>query len=293
MPFRTITWGQNPQGMEFARAKGMGVRYSMSNSSSRKFAVGLARAAAGAIIFSLPILMTMEMWSLGSSMNPWHQALLVAICLPLLVGMSHVIGFEETFGWLDDTVDAFVAFAVGFISSAFVLLLLGIIGDELRPGEMLQKVAIQAIPASIGALLSQSQFGGQEHDSEERSSSYGGEIFLMAVGALFLSFSVAPTEEVILIADRMNHWQSVILSIFSLGIMHAFVYAADFKGKEEIPENSNHLRIFVKFTMTGYALVLLICFFVLWVFGRMDGLASAVVLGFPAAVGAASARLVI
>ncbi|HET9241107.1 MAG TPA: TIGR02587 family membrane protein [Oligoflexus sp.] len=271
----------------------------MSNSSNRKFAVGLARAAAGAIIFSLPILMTMEMWSLGSSMNPWHQALLVAMCLPLLVGMSHVIGFEETFGWLDDTVDAFVALAVGFITSAFVLLLLGIIGDELRFAEVLQKVAIQAIPASIGALLSQSQFGGQAQDSKERSSSYGGEIFLMALGALFLSFSVAPTEEVILIAHRMNHWQSVILSIFSLGIMHAFVYAADFKGKEDIPENSNHLRIFVKFTITGYALVLFICLFVLWVFGRMDGLASAEiisvlsVLGFPAAVGAAAARLII
>lgn len=271
----------------------------MPNGSNRHFSIGLARAAAGAIIFSLPLLMTMEMWSLDTSMNPWHQTLLLGISLPLLIGMSHVIGFEETFGWLDDTVDAFVALAVGFITAAFVLLLLGIIDSDMKAGEILLKIEIQTIPASIGALLSQSQLGGQDRDKDERSSSYAGEMFLMALGALFLSFSVAPTEEVVLIAYRMSHWQSVLLSLFSLAIMHAFVYAADFKGKEEIPEGANHRTIFVKFTLAGYALVLLICLFVLWVFGRMDGLASGEiitvlsVLGFPAAVGAAAARLII
>jgi putative integral membrane protein (TIGR02587 family) len=271
----------------------------MPNASNRQFSMGLARAAAGAIIFSLPLLMTMEMWSLGTSMNPWHQTLLLGISLPLLIGMSHVIGFEETFGWLDDTVDAFVALAVGFLTAAFVLLLLGIIDTDRTVHEILHSIEIQTIPASIGALLSQSQFGVQDRRQEERSSSYGGEMFLMAIGALFLSFSVAPTEEVMLIAHRMNHWQSLLLSFFSLAIMHAFVYAADFKGKEDIPEGANHGTIFVKFTLAGYALALLICLFVLWVFGRMDGLASREiitvlsVLGFPAAVGAAAARLII
>ena len=32
--------------------------------------------------------------------------------LPLLVGLSHVSGFEETFGARDDIVDAFVAWVV-------------------------------------------------------------------------------------------------------------------------------------------------------------------------------------
>jgi len=33
--------------------------------TNKTFLVGLARAFAGAILFSFPILMTMEMWSLG------------------------------------------------------------------------------------------------------------------------------------------------------------------------------------------------------------------------------------
>ena len=32
---------------------------------NRDYAYGLARALAGAILFGLPLLMTMEMWSLG------------------------------------------------------------------------------------------------------------------------------------------------------------------------------------------------------------------------------------
>ena len=56
--------------------------------SNRDFAIGLARAFDGAIIFSLPILMTMEMWWLGFLMEPWRLALLIALGLPLLFGLS-------------------------------------------------------------------------------------------------------------------------------------------------------------------------------------------------------------
>jgi uncharacterized membrane protein len=49
----------------------------------------------------------------------------------------------------------------------------------------------------------------------------------------------------------------------------------------------------------GYALVIGISLYVLWTFGRLDGVALAqvifmgVVLGFPASIGAAAARLIL
>src|SRR5688500_4456057 len=92
---------------------------------TRHFAIGLARAFGGAVIFGLPMLMTMEMWWLGSTMDPLRLALLVLLAIPLLVGLSHVSGFEETFGVVDDTADAFVACVVGFIVAAGVLALFG------------------------------------------------------------------------------------------------------------------------------------------------------------------------
>jgi uncharacterized membrane protein len=51
--------------------------------------------------------------------------------------------------------------------------------------------------------------------------------------------------------------------------------------------------------MVAYALALLVSLYVLWSFGRSDGLAfgellmQTVVLGFPAAIGAAAARLIL
>jgi uncharacterized membrane protein len=57
--------------------------------------------------------------------------------------------------------------------------------------------------------------------------------------------------------------------------------------------------MFLRFTVVGYALALLVSAYVLWTFGRYDSGAfgvhvmEAIVLGFPAALGAAAARLII
>src|SRR5918994_3422348 len=99
--------------------------------ANRSFAVGLARAFAGALIFSLPILMTMEMWWLGFSMNKFRLALLLLMTIPLLIGLSHYMGFEDTFGLKDDALDAFVALAVGFVAGAVTLSLFSVIGFNI------------------------------------------------------------------------------------------------------------------------------------------------------------------
>jgi putative integral membrane protein (TIGR02587 family) len=268
--------------------------------ADKQFAVGLARAFGGAIIFSLPILMTMEMWYLGFSIDSLRLALLILVFFPLLVALSHYSGFEDTSGWLDDLLDAFVAYAVGFIASAIILLLFGVIEFGMSLAEIIGKISLQAVPASIGALLAHSQFGGnKEEQQKEEEETYWGEIFLMMIGALFLGFNVAPTEEIVLISYQMTEWHAVVLIILSLVIMHAFVYAVEFKGQGAIPPEVSFGSVFLRFTVVGYVLALLISFYVLWTFGQIEGMAAeqiliaVLVLGFPAAVGAAAARLIL
>jgi putative integral membrane protein (TIGR02587 family) len=265
------------------------------------FAIGLARAFGGAIIFSLPMLMTMEMWQLGFSMSNFRLALLLFVTIPLLIGLSHFMGFEETFGWKDDALDAFVALAVGFLAAALVLSLFSVIEWGMPAGEILGKISIQTVPGGVGAMFAQSELGGKEEqrDQKKRHAGYGGEIFLMAAGALFLALNVAPTEEIVLIAHKMGAWRSVVLALVSLIIMHAFVYGVEFQGQASTPPGTPLWSVFLRFTIVGYAVVLLISFYILWTFGRTDGVAfqhivsALIVLGFPAAVGAAAARLLL
>ncbi|MPZ76464.1 MAG: TIGR02587 family membrane protein [Deltaproteobacteria bacterium] len=269
--------------------------------AAQAFAIGLARAFGGALIFSLPILMTMEMWWLGFSMNNFRLALLLLLTIPLLIGLSHYMGFEDTFGFKDDALDAFVALAVGFVAGAAALALFSVIGPGISAHEIIGKISIQAVPGSIGAMFAQSELGGKEGKKEEkkRHAGYAGEIFIMAAGALFLAFNVAPTEEMILIAHQMSTWHSIALALVSLMIMHAFVYALEFQGTASIPPGTPFWSVFLRYTIVGYAVALLMSVYILWTFGRTEGLAFhqtisiLVVLGFPSAVGAAAARLIL
>ena len=274
--------------------------------TNRKFLTGLGRAFGGALLFSLPLMMTMEMWWLGFYMDRLRLALLVLVSVPLLTTLSYYSGFEDAFDLKDELVDGFVAYAVGFVASGTILGLFALITPGMSLDEIIGKIALQAVPGAIGAVLATSQLGGSTNDEDEDGDednepggNYYAELFIMVVGALFLALNVAPTEEMILISYKMTEWHALALVVASLVVMHGFVYAVEFQGQEAIPEETPQWQVFLRFTVVGYALALGASFFMLWTFGRTDGLGfdaaviATLVLGFPAAVGAAAARLIL
>jgi len=281
----------------------MAARATGQNSGTLNFARGIARAFGGAILFAFPLLMTMEMWQLGVSVSGPRLVLFIALTLPLLLGLSHYSGFERTDSLGEDAEDAFVAFGVGFIASALMLALFGIIGWGMPIGEVVGKIAIQTVPASIGAIVASKQFHAADEEGAngrgEKHASYGGELFLMAAGALFVAFNVAPTEEVILIAYTMTPWHAVALAAVSVLMLHLFVYAVGFAGQEEPPDYAGFWLTFLHFTIAGFGIALLVSLYVLWTFERTAGLDAGdvavmmVVLAFPASLGAATARLIV
>ncbi len=245
--------------------------------------------------------MTMEMWQLGFHMGRLPLALFIVVMMPVLFGMEYYTGFKESTTKLDEIADAAVACGVGLVASAIVLGLFNLISLDEPLSSLVGKVALQSVPASFGAMLSGSQFGGQGRTERrhKREAGYWGTLFLMGVGALFLAFNVAPTEEMFLIAYRMTHWHVLALAVTSLALMHAFVYAVNFRGAPGRPEGATLSRLFFRYTVPGYAIALLVSAYVLWTFGRYEGhtaarvIMQAVVLGFPASIGAAAARLVV
>jgi putative integral membrane protein (TIGR02587 family) len=97
----------------------------------------------------------------------------------------------------------------------------------------------------------------------------------------------------------MSPWHALVLLAYSLTLMHAFVYAIDFHGRHSRAAGISLASEFVRFTVLGYCLAIAISAFMCWCFGRFEGatpgeiLRITIVLGFPASVGAAAARLVL
>jgi len=84
--------------------------------------------------------------------------------------------------------------------------------------------------------------------------------------------------------------------VLSVVLLHLIVFEAGFAGQEQA---ETPIRAFFHFTLPGYALCLLASLAMLWVFGGADGhglqalMANVIILAFPAAIGAAAARLLV
>jgi putative integral membrane protein (TIGR02587 family) len=260
------------------------------------------RAFGGAILFAFPLLMTMEMWWLGFYIDMSRLLLFLLLNGAVLIGLAYFAGFEKTDDLLDSAMDAFAAYAVGVLASAAALALFGIIGPGMPAGEIIGKIAIQSVPASIGAIVARKQFGtggdDDDQDEKERRAGYAGQLFLMLAGALFLAFNVAPTEEMMLIAFKMTPWHGLATVVVSVLMLHAFVYSVGFSGQER-GGGAGFLSTFLPYSLAGYGVALLVSLYALWTFGRTDGADLAqiammtAVLGLPAALGAALARLIV
>jgi putative integral membrane protein (TIGR02587 family) len=260
--------------------------------------VDLAHDFGGAIIFSFPLLMTMEMWWLGFYMDRSRLALFLALAFVMVVGLSYLEGGDETFKI--EMLDALVACAVGYTVVAVMLVLFGIIKPGMSVDEIVGKISLHAVPGSIGAILARRLLDVEETKKERRRREwYGAKIFLMGVGAIFLAFQLAPTEEMVLIGHRMTEWHAVALALICLCIMQAFICAVERRGRQRLFAADFFWGVFLRYTIVGYSIALLLSLYVLWTFGRLDGAAASeiimamLVLGFPAALGAAAARLIL
>jgi len=268
--------------------------------TNRRYAQALSRAFAGALIFCLPLLLTMEMWWLGFYLEPWRLAQLMIANLILLYGLSKVAGFEESHSWTDDILDACTAYFVAAVTTALMLYAIGAVRPQMTVGEVTGMIAIQSVPASFGAMIGVKLLGeGDEIEASERwRETYPGTLFLMLAGALFLSFTVVPTEEMILIAFQIDPWHALAIVATSVLILHAILYLVGFRGQEQRLE-AGHGGALLRYTLPGFGVALAAAAYMLWTFGRLDGLhfgqavLAVTVVAFPAALGVGIAQVVI
>lgn len=263
------------------------------------------RAFSGAYIFGIPLLFTMEMWWIGQYADLWKLLVFLGLAFIANLGLTYAAGFkrQSTFGTtVNQAVDAV---AVGIMAAAIMLFLL----NQIRPSEpldsILGKIVVQAVPLSIGASVANQIFGKRGEKSRQGEShgepmgpwhSFFSDVGATMIGGIFIGFSIAPTEEVPMLAAALDYPHLIGVVGFSLVVSYMIVFASGF---DQASSQGLFQRPFTE-TALAYAISLLVSFLALYLFDQIemgDPLLSMVeetlVLAVPATVGGAAGRLVI
>src|SRR5918999_292617 len=91
------------------------------NESLREY----ARGVAGGLLFSLPLLYTMEVWWAGFTSHPWRLAVYVAATFGLLLGYNYHLGLRRDTSFGEVVIDSFEEMGLGLLVAFLVLWLLG------------------------------------------------------------------------------------------------------------------------------------------------------------------------
>ncbi len=278
-----------------------------------------ARGVAGGLLFSLPLLYTMEVWWTGFLVPPWRLAVYVLGTFALLLGYNHYVGIREDGSFADVVIDSFEEMGIGFVVAAVVLWLLGQITVEMPGDEVLGKIVIEAMTVAIGVSVGTAQLGsngdtdkgmgdgtGENDEAEpgepapegEDTIDIGGQLVVALCGAVLFAANVAPTEEIVMIAVEVTAGRLIGLVVFSLVLAALVLYYSEFAGARQHVRFDRHHDVLVGSVIT-YAVALVASSLILWFFGRFDGhtpilcLAQAVVLGVPGTLGASAGRLLL
>ena len=260
--------------------------------------VGVGRALGGAIIFTMPVMLTMEIWTMAFYVHPSRLLWILLVSFPVFVKISSLIGFTESRKLFDNVVDVFVAYTFGFLIATLALLLFGVTGPNDSVSVNIAAVTLIAIPASLGALLGRSELGSGEHSRKPERKRID-EMAILSVGALYLAFNIAPTDEIIQVSHHMSAWQLLVMFLATLGIMYIFAGCCSYQARQC---DSSRLRLLVSqlcYTSMAFLVAFTISLFLLWGFDQTGDLswteivACTVVLLLPAGVGAAAAHFII
>lgn len=283
-----------------------------SRTDGRKQPVGqslreYARGVAGGLLFSLPLLYTMEVWWAGFIARPLHLLFYFAAGFLLLFGYNRYAGLHEDASWLEVAFEAVEEMGLGLLLAAGFLWLLGQIDSGMPLPEILGKVVVEGVTAAIGVSVGSAQLAGNGEEEEKHQGMSGretpgilGQLVLAACGAVLFASNVAPTEEIVMIAFESSPEKILGLALLSLLLGGIILFSSGFRGSKRLtPDEHRGPFTILSRTVVNYAVALVASAFILWFFGRFAGMpvsmcaAQTIVLGVAASLGASAGRLLL
>lgn len=211
----------------------------------------------------------------------------------------------------DAVLDTVEALGIGLLLSALVLVVLRELTLATPLRVALGEVVYEALPFCLGIGFAHHVLAhgrtdddddgedGEDGDGradDHRLNATAADLGATVVGAVFVAISIAPTDEVPMLASAMRPAWLLVVVAASLLATYGIVFVAGFSGQEQRQAQEGILQRPLTETIVCYLLSLATAALMLSVFQRGDGpatvvLAHVIVLGFPAAVGGAAGRL--
>lgn len=268
------------------------------------------RGLTGGLLFSLPMLYTMELWWAGFIANTMQLVIYFMVGISLLLLYNRYVGIRNDSSIIECLLESFEEMGLAILLTLFILWITGRISEVMSLSEISGKVVVEAVTVAIGISVGKSQLGSDKKDDEEAQEKDDDTealerpdliraISIALCGAILIASNVAPTEEVVVIAMESEVYKIFIIAVLSIGIGGAVLYYINFTGTEQMAVASGQHRKALAGTIIMYAIALSSSAFMLWFFGRFAGLelggiiAQTIVLGFPATLGASAGRLLI
>lgn len=274
----------------------------------------ILRGAAGGFLFGIPLLYTLEIWSIGSSAEAPLLLIVLGTTFIIVLLLTQIEGFRRTLQLrpLEAVLESIEALGIGIICALLALILLRRITPVTPMTEALGKLVFESVPFSLGVTLARSTLTRPNRDRRrvnlpQRFSSPTLislrdtliDIDATLLGAILIAFSIAPTEEIPLIASALPPLWLLLIVAASLLLSYSIVFASGFTDRSERQQRGLLLSPLSE-TLVTYLVVLLASMLMLVFFQQLnfqepwqEWLGDTLVLGLPASVGGAAGRLLI
>jgi putative integral membrane protein (TIGR02587 family) len=270
--------------------------------SPKETAASYARGIAGGLLVAMPTFLTMEIWWGGFYLPAWRILLLMVANFAALLVLQHFSGLAPSETKVQEARDAMIAYAIGIVVATIALVALNIIRGGLALHDIAGKIALEAIPVSIGASVAMSEFGVDNKQSERRKKdeSFYGVLGLAFAGAMLFGHGIAATEEPMIVGIQLRWIHALAIVILSLAQVHGIVYVVEFGRRERGPGGARWWQLMAREGISVYVVSLAVSAFLLWMFGYLGpdtaltpSLYTVVALGFVTSLGAAAGELLV
>jgi putative integral membrane protein (TIGR02587 family) len=269
---------------------------------------------AGAFLFGMPFLYTMEIWWRGNTAGPARMLSALALTFVALVVLERAAAARSnrSVPWLRTLIEATQALATGLVAAGVGLCLIGFLEVDAGLNAIVGRLCMEGLPFGLGVGLADFLLGEKEDGQEKGGDGQSADpkdsgnmrdrIIVRsgatALGATVIALTLAPTHEIPLIAIGLGYPHLLGMVGASLVISYLIVFASNFVATEARRAHRGGFNAPVVETAISYMISLVMAGGMLWLYQQIDLSDSPdlwasyiVVLGLPASIGGAAGRL--